>query len=417
MTALRRFAAFVAVACMAAVGLAQTPRAETPGGFRLVAEDLHYQGAFRVPGGLHAGGQANAGFEYGGTAIGFNAANRSLFMVGHDWDQFVGEVGVPDVRTGALTDLSTAPLLQPLVDPTEGRLAAINPSDPNSKKIGGLFPIGNALIISAYSYYDGAATQALSHFVRPISLAERGPMRGPLRVGSVLVGYTSGYMASVPQAWQALLGGPVLTGNCCLGIISRTSYGPAALSFSPDGLARQDEVPAKALVYYPESHQALGAWDGNSPLFNGTSIIRGLVFPDGTSSVLFFGRHGTGPFCYGPGTDDKGKAGKPADGGVDMYCFDPADGSKGVHGYPYVYKVWAYDAADLAAVARGQKRPWDVKPYATWPLTLPYAAQTTIGGAAYDASTQRVFVSQTLADGTLPLVHVFKIEKSGNSPR
>jgi hypothetical protein len=88
-----------------------------------------------------------------------------------------------------------------------------------------------------------------------------------------------------------------------------------------------------------------------------------------------------------------------------------------VHGYPYAYYVWAYDAADLAAVARGKKQPWDVMPYAAWPLSLPYTSHTSIGGATYDVSTRRIFVSQTLTDGALPVVHVFKIEKSGNTAR
>jgi len=407
--------ALAAAVAVVRVGGADTTSVTVPGDVVLAQQDLQYEGAFRLPAGLHAGGQANAGFEYGGTAIGFNPANRSLFVVGHDWDQLVGEVGIPDVRTGTLNDLSTAPVLQPLMDPTEGTLQAINPSDPNSKKIGGLFPVGNQLLISAYSYYDGAGTQSLSHFVRPISLAAKGHVAGPYRVGAVGAGFTSGYLASVPPAWQGLLGGTLLAGNCCLGVISRTSYGPAVFSFRLEALG-QKPAPAGALVYYPEAHPSLGAWDGNSAMFNGTSSVRGVVFPEGTRSVLFFGRRGIGPFCYGPGTDDKQKADKPADGGVDRYCFDPADGSKGVHGFPYAYSVWAYDAADLAAVNRGQKRPWDVKPYAVWQLSLPYATHTGIGGATYDASTQQLYVSQTYADGTLPVIHVFRILKAGPRP-
>jgi len=415
MSHLRLYAALAAVVAVVHVGLADTP-GTLPADPLLVQQDLRYQGAFRLPAGLHAGGQANAGFEYGGTAIAFNPAGHSLFVVGHDWDQFVGEVGIPDVRTGDLHELRTAPIVQPLTDATEGMLQAINPSDPNSKKIGGLFPIGNQLLISAYSYYDGAGTQSLSHFVRPISLAAKGQVKGPYRVGEVAVGFTSGYLASVPPAWEEPLGGTLLTGNCCLGVISRTSYGPAAFSFSPDALGKQNPVPVGSLLYYPQAHQSLGAWDGNSASFNGTSMVRGLVFPAGTRSVLFFGRHGTGPFCYGPGTDDRETAGMPADGGVDRYCFDPADSSKGVHGYPYTYSVWAYDAADLAAAKRGRKRPWDIKPYAMWPLTLPYAVHTQIGGAAYDASTQQLYVSQTYGDGTLPVIHVFRIEKARPRP-
>ena len=355
------------------------------------------------------------GFEYGGTAIGFNPSNRSLFIVGHDWDQFVAEIEIPGVRAGALAGLSTARLLQPLTDATEGTLQAINPSDPNSKKIGGLLPRGDQLVMSAYSYYDGAGTQQLSHFVRPISLAVKGHVQGPFRVGSTGAGFVSGYLGEVPPAWRDIFGGPMLTGNCCLGVISRSSYGPAVFAFSPDRGDRKDAKAAE-LLSYSAAHQTLGAWDGTNAYFNGTSSIRGVVFPEGTRSVLFFGRQGTGTFCYGPGTSDRRQAGEPADGGVDRYCFDPADGSKGVHGYPYEYRVWAYDAGDLAAVNGGRKRPWDVKPYAVWPLALPYATETSIGGAAYDVSTRRLYLSQTSGDGTLPVIHVFTLPAGDGAP-
>ena len=97
-----------------------------------------------------------------------------------------------------------------------------------------------------------------------------------------------------------------------------------------------------------------------------------MVFPEGTRSVLFFGRHGLGKFCYGPGTTDQQLVGRPTDGGVDTWCHDPTSANKGTHAYPYHYYVWAYDANDLAAVKAGQKQPWEVKPYAVWPFSLPF---------------------------------------------
>jgi hypothetical protein len=128
--------------------------------------------------------------------------------------------------------------------------------------------------------------------------------------------------------------------------------------------------------------------------------------------VLFFGRRGLGTFCYGPGTADASLAGAPADGGVDRYCFDPADGSKGTHAYPYVYSIWAYNALDLASVRAGTKQPWEPVPYAVWNLDLPYAnGGGLLMGAAYDPARNRIFVSQGFADGTLPVVHVFDVPR------
>jgi hypothetical protein len=226
-------------------------------------------------------------------------------------------------------------------------------------------------------------------------------------------------------------------------VISRTSYGPALFTIDPTALGAVDPLPAKPLVYYPGSHPLLEAgvtpcldaavckpivdgWSGNSSLFNGTTEIRGVVFPPGTRSVLFFGRQGGfgqspglpggGDFCYGPGTSDPSLTGQldPKDPlFIDVFCYDPEDSNKGVHGYPYQYYVWAYDANDLAMVAAGKADPWSVRPYAVWPLALPFPTNgsTHIGGAAYDPATGRIFVSQTYGDNTVPVIHVFTIAK------
>ena len=214
-------------------------------------------------------------------------------------------------------------------------------------------------------------------------------------MGALGAGVVSGYFGLVPAAWQAVLGGPVLNGNCCLGVISRTSYGPAVSTIDPTTIGVSTPASSTPLVYYPSVYPALAPWNGTNPYFNGTTEVRGIVFPEGTRSVLFFGRHGLGPFCYGTGDD----------------CNDPVDGAKGTHGYPYAYYVWAYDAADLAAVKNGQKQPWDVKPYAVWQLNLPFAVENAhLGGATYDPATGRIFVSQAFGDGTKPLIHVFTIQ-------
>jgi hypothetical protein len=360
-----------------------------------------YQGAFRLPQGEING----SSFAYGGTALAFNPAHNSLFVVGHDHHQRVAEVSIPAVYSSSRPrHLETASLLQPLTDATEDTLSRIGP---NTAKIGGLLPFADRLYLTGYLYYDGAGEQKLSHFVSGTDLTLRGDARGPFRVDAPMAGVVSGYMGLVPPAWQDALGGPVLTGNCCLGVIGRTSFGPAAFTINPSDIGVKDPVPATPLVYYPAAHPTLGPWEGTNEYFNGTSQVTGIVFPIGSRSVLFFGRHGLGAFCYGPGTDSSERAGLPADGGVDKWCFDPSDGNKGTHAYPYRYYVWAYDANDLAAVKAGKKKPWDVKPYAVWPFSLPYGGTGLLKGAAYDPATGRVFVSQAYGDGELPVIHVY----------
>ena len=373
--------------------------------------DLVYEGAFRLPTDTIDG----TSFAYGGTSIAFNPARNSLFVVGHDWHQRVAEISIPDVRAAStVRGLATAAMLQPFSDVTDGRMGQVGP---NTVKIGGILPYDNRLYVTAYLYYDGAGTQTLSHFVSTPDLSVDNDARGPFPVGTLGAGFVSGYFAMVPRAWRELLGGPVLNGNCCLGVISRTSYGPALFAIDPARVGGPVAAPATPLVYYPSQHP-LEPGDTQSGMFNLTTEIRGVVFHEATRSVLFFGRHGTGPYCYGPGTADPARAGQPADGGVDRWCLDPAIESKGTHAYPYSYYVWAYDANDLAAVKAGRKAPWDVHPYAAWPLTLPYSSSgsAVLNGAAYDPRSGRIFVSQGYGDGEWPIIHVFTIDTTRKEP-
>ena len=354
---------------------------------------LVHLGSFNIPDGAF-GGPPNKGFNYGGTALGFNPKRNSLFMVGHDQEQLLAEVSIPELD-------GTAQVLQNFVDPTGGRIGAINPRDPNKKVIGGTLPWGDQLLVSAYSYYDGEGSQVLSHFVRSQDLSDRSAT-GPMRIGSLGAGVYSGYMGVVPPEWQEKLGGPALAGNAGISVISRSSYGPAVFAFDPDRLTPSGAQP---LVYYPESQQALGRWDDANEYYGGSDTIRGVAMVPGTLTVLFFGRHGE-TFCYGTGTSDKDLASRRPEHG-DPFCYDPMDSSKGVHGYPYSAYVWAYDANDLAAVRAGRRQPWSVKPYAVF--TLP-DMPASVGGATIDPATGRIYVSGMFGNRTLPVVHVFKAQ-------
>jgi hypothetical protein len=359
------------------------------------------------------------GFEYAGTALAFNPAAGSLLMLNHVYDQQVAEVAVPAiVNSSQLDNLSTASVLQPFADVTEGRIAHIGSGGATTSHplIGGLLVYGSRLIGSVYEFYDVAGFAKLSHFSSALQLSTKGGFRGMYQVGTLDPGFYAGYMAVIPAEWQAAMGGPALTGLCCVPGPYRTSMGPGAFVFNPDDLGAKMPAPALPLVYYSTDHPTLGTWEGNglpNPQYNMGTMITGAVFPAQTSSVLFFGRTGLGASCYGPGTSDRSKAGKPATDigdSVDHWCYDPADSSKGTHAYPYAYYVWAYKANDLLAVRQGQKQPWEVRPYAMWTLNLPFGNENAkIDGVAYDPGTGRVFVSQAFGDGDLPIIHVFAV--------
>jgi hypothetical protein len=360
-------------------------------------------------------------FNYGGGGPAYNPANDSLFIVNHDQYQLTAEISIPPLVSSAnLNALNTATILQPLTDATNG---LINQTGSNHNNIGGQMVYQGRLYGTAFVYYDATASQVVSHWVRPSTSLTSGTAQGLYQIGN-WAGIVSGYLAPIPPEWQSSFGGPALTGNCCLSIISRTSYGPAVSVFDPADLGRKIPVPSTPVLYYDRYHTTLGPWDGTwngtTDLFNGTTgngllTHTGMVFPDGTRSILFFAEQGIGPWCYGEGTSNQSLAGLPTPDGS-TYCYDPDRTSgKGVHAYPYVAQVWAYDANDLVAVKNGLKQPWQPTPYAVWSVSLPFNSSTVIG-ATWDAATRRLFVSQAFADGVNPVIHVFKVAQ-GSSPR
>jgi hypothetical protein len=375
----------------------------------LTQSDLIYEGSFQLPN----GSTNQTSFAYAGNGLAYDAADNSLFITGHSWYQYTAEISIPTpVQAQSISSLPTATILQPLTDALDGNINAIAPTDPASKSIGGYLVYNGKLIISAVDFYDATGAQSTSHFVRSLTLSAQNTLQGPFRVGTQYPGFVSGYMTLIPPEWQTLFGGPALTGNCCLNIISVQSNGPAASVFDPSQLGSQTITPATPVVGYPYAEK-LSAWASTGNVFNGTTQISGIAFPEGTSSVLFFGRQGTGTFCYGPGTSNPSQAGQPADNGVDQWCYDPTSGAKGGHAYPYFYQVWEYSANDLLKVKQGTEPEYSVQPSSIWQLHLPFTTAATpisIGGAAYNPATNTIYLlQQCVGAGCTPVVDVFKV--------
>jgi hypothetical protein len=377
-------AAIVTSAMLMAPSHALRAQSVDPTKFPLVsADDVKYIGSFEVD--ASDGTDTKEGWvSWGGQALSVNSAARTLLMSGHAWYRRLCEVAIPDDFERGTR------VVQPCSDVAEGRLKQID--DGAETALGGSLVYKGRMIFSAYSTYDADGSQEKSHFVSGINLSQTGDVQGPFRVGKDEgAGFVSGYMGLVPDEWQSLLGGPALTGNCCLSIISRTSSGPALSVFNPDDIGREDPVPATELLGYPLD-EALAPGTQKGLLYNDSTIIRGVAFPSGTRSVLFIGRIGEGDFCYGEVTA----------------CPDPGSPYKGAHMYPYRHQVWAYDALDLLQVKQGAKRPWEVQPYATWRLTEMNSDGTaTVAGAAYDQTTRRLYVTTDFGD--YPRVHVYEI--------
>lgn len=442
--------------------------------YKINKSDLVYTGAFRVPkGDLGGSTPASRGssLSQGGVGLTFNPSRNSLFIMGHPNDRMVAEISIPNpIISLNLNELATSSVVQSPINLTDGNWDNVREDGTpveNGARPGGFLLYGNKLVGSAWAYYDASGANSFrSHFTASPDWGTTGTLfSGLKKVGVNPVypnmangGWVGGYMAKIPQEWHANLGGPALTGQGAIPIITRTSWGPSLWVFDPDKLGVVSPVPAKMLVGYPETHPTLGGYsDAPSPYFNRSTDFGGIVFPEGSRSILIFGNFGLGTVhenrglnivgngdsCYGLGTSDISqartnswlKANAPAGwacgnasvntsaiGAGDACCYDPANSDKGGHAYPYVYQVWAYDAEDLARVQNGninpatgrRYEPWEVKPYAVWQLELPFANENKqLLGAAYDPKTQRIYVSQADGDrstlGSHPLVHVFQI--------
>jgi hypothetical protein len=374
---------------------------------RLTFDALVYQGAFRVP------GEENGDtFSYGGQTLAYNPATNTL-LVGSRHGK-VAELTIPSpAKATRLEELPVAAYLQPFRDPTDGHIRDISEAE---VVLDGLLIHDGRLYGTGLIFYDAAHTQRLSHFSRSLDLS-RPEVRRIYQVGETgKAGFVAGYMASVPSEWRTALGGAAVTGQCCIPIIGRTSWGPSLFSWNPADLGRRDPVPATPLLYYTEQHATLGSWEGSSSAYGGTTDVAGVAIIDGTRTVLFAGRNGTGEFCYGSGTDDARKARERGPNG-ETYCYDPTSTDKGQHAYPYRLQFWAYDVMDLAAVRSGEKQPWDVVPYAIWPFELPALGepQPRVGRMSYDAAGRRLFITELFAErdgyARRPLVHVYAVRR------
>jgi hypothetical protein len=365
----------------------------------LAQSDLSYLGAFRVPQGTIGAST----FAYGGTAPAFNPANNSMFLVGHVNDQAIAEISIPPiVKSSKISDLNTASIVQPF-STVQSRLPEWTLD--SRANIGGLEVVNSQLVGTFYEYYDGNTNAIDSHFKSSSLNLATASYRGLDQVGNLGGGFVGGYMTKVPSEWQAALGAPYLTGQAALSIIGRTSAGPAAFGFNPNALG-STTAPAINYVSYPLSNP-LRPETSTNPLFNLTTEINGVVFPPNSDSVIFFGSHGTGAYCYGEAAE----------------CNDSARGGKGTHSFggEYTYQAWAYNAKDFVDVKNGLKQSWEIQPYGVWKFDFPFPeASKHIGGVTFDAATSRLYVSQKVADAQgndyYPIINVFQLPTSSTPP-
>ncbi|MFN7977706.1 MAG: hypothetical protein U0P30_06185 [Vicinamibacterales bacterium] len=347
------------------------------------ADQITYVGAFSLPVLTSASTVEGDTLSYGGYALGLGPDGASLYVGCHDWGEKLARVSIPAMGEQAKVIEPCTTI--PKVTGISGPLGLVN-----GMALGGSLWWHDRLIVSAYTYYDNSAGTSDGHNKTHFAGPAIGQLAGPWRVGNDPPGMIAGNMAVVPEEWRALVGGPVIGGLCCIPIISRSSYGPSISAFNPDDIGTASKVKSEMLVGYPDDHQNLGGYNSAGEFYGMAMTMGGFAWPRGTRAVLAVVNRPTA-YCYGRGTTDKQLDGQPTGTGH-HYCYDPYSQEQGNHSPDFELSVIVFDAADLAKVKAGRKRPWDVKPVTR--INLPNAPKAgQLQSATFDPATGRLYLT------------------------
>ena len=380
--------------------------------------DMTRVGGFKVEPGANS---YEAGF-----GMAYNPANgRLLITDGPTSSVKVMEIAIPvAVDTSNTAQMNTASITQTQVDVTEGTMGEVTGVGNESYfRFGGLLVYNSKLVFNGLMWYDANNDTRVSHGTHSLTLSESSFAGWDTFWNNTKTGYMAGPMAHVPSYAQDALGGTVLTGGAPgASIISRLSLGPAAIVINPDDISGRtpNTHTGVPLLYYTLSNplEVVNEEDGTTSIhevWNKTSYMYGMAIPNGYRTLLYFGKHGYGDFCYGAGTDNQALHGTP--NGMHEWCYDLEGWDQGDHAYPYRYQVWAYDLLDLEKVKAGTInpatgspwQPWELQPYAWWQVTFPVSLPanplcatctrlTVLGGVGYDSTNKIFYVPQMLAD-------------------
>ena len=171
-------------------------------------------------------------------------------------------------------------------------------------------------------------------------------------------------------------------------------------------------------AYEPDSKAYPSLWNTAGGSFTLSSFI-----PRGTSSLVSFTTTFTGKNDYGlwlTYTDTFGTiSGGKGQQRTRMSAQPQASTSPGpvpaqVWSEPNTNQlsIWVHDTNDLAAVNAGTKAYTDVTPTAIFNISLPYSGASQPPSVAFDQTSNRMYVYQSLAAPTsAPVVHVYSCSK------
>lgn len=424
---LRLLSVLGTIGCLAGQCIAQSNSLR-----RLDANSIRYEGAFRLPEGSNG-----TTWEYSGSAMTFRADGDpsgkedgypgSLFILGHDHQQFVSEVSIPVPIKSSNKDcevLNTATSLQSFHDIRANRFPALE-----IPRVGlAYLPASEPGKLGKLHFCFGQHFQfelSASHGWCELNLA-KPKTTGPWRLGNFTNYVTNDYMSPIPKDWsdRHLPGYTLATGRYRDG--QWGGLGPALLAYKPPpepgpvpGFVVQDVVP---LLMYgkPVAGQAELEIDPVHRMneFSEADEWSGVAWIGGNRpAVVFVGTKALGKTWYGF-----------ANGVVYPIGAEENEKIPPVPPFPYDARGWwstniaaqllLFDQDDLAAVAQGKKATWDPQPFAKVDLT-PFLfnpgysheryKRYLLGDCAIDNGRGKLYVIERQADGEKSLVHVFGI--------
>jgi len=261
-------------------------------------EDFTYLGAFRLSSDDFGASSTN----YAIGTLAYNPQHHSLYIAGHDYDRAVAEFAVPE--PGLADSVDALPVVETPLQVFSNILDASPNGNPEGiDRITGLVWVDGRLLVNAETWYDAEGDNSDTTLVVRDADDLAGSIDGYFELDGAA--RAAGYMAAVPDDWQARLGGAYLTGwSSVYSIVSRYSVGPALWIFDPADIldapaGAQGPVDASAWMdfSYAAGHyldpDALDAHEGDaSALWNFLSKgVYGFIVP-GTRTFAVFGSSG-----------------------------------------------------------------------------------------------------------------------------
>jgi hypothetical protein len=352
-----------------------------------------------------------------GFGMAYNPTTNSLFVSNGTQ---AAEITIPTSLSPSITTFASLPnyaLLQGVSDVTEGGIAAAVASGQiptgGTTFITGLCNYDNRLIIDAGNNYAG--TQSVTHWSRPLNFSTTGNVLGPATVSNPTYSnprWSTGPMVKIPADRVAAnyfgSNGKVLVGwapDSSLNLA--VSGGPSVFAFNPSSITGVVSVTSNAVLVYTQDAPLDNHWysgggqtGGFFPVYGLTSSHYGLVYPNGTNSLLFFGTNGHGYTVY---SDPSNPPDRP-------WIYDPHGSGVGEHAFPWYNQVWAYDTRELKAAYDAGQPSETVKPYAMWNFDWPTTGATHVmRGAAYDPATKRMYIAVNSTNFSRTMIYVYEV--------